>query len=192
MGITVEKFLDIVGDYKLKTVAGEDGLGNITEWFHFVEDVYELKHVNEKELIFSSGRQLQEEAAFRQFIEQLIFIHCSGLVVPVGRHLQEIPCSIVQFCDEKEFPLIKAPQGINISNVIKLFCLQILESEKANKQLFSAMKNAISFPQKTERAEKKISKTQTVPTRHGAGPQGRFLFALIPFDRLEKRSDALT
>lgn len=45
---------------------------------------------------------------------------------------------------------------------------------------------------KTERAEKKISKTQTVPTRHGAGPQGRFLFALIPFDRLEKRSDALT
>lgn len=36
MGITVEKFLDIVGDYKLKTVAGEDGLGNITEWFHFV------------------------------------------------------------------------------------------------------------------------------------------------------------
>lgn len=150
MGITVEKFLDIVGDYKLKTVAGEDGLGNITEWFHFVEDVYELKHVNEKELIFSSGRQLQEEAAFRQFIEQLIFIHCSGLVVPVGRHLQEIPCSIVQFCDEKEFPLIKAPQGINISNVIKLFCLQILESEKANKQLFSAMKNAISFPQKTE------------------------------------------
>ena len=34
--------------------------------------------------------------------------------------------------------------------MIKLFCLQILESEKANKQLFSAMKNAISFPQKTE------------------------------------------
>ena len=150
MGITVEKFLDIVSDYKLKPVAGEEGLDNMTEWFHFVEDAYELDHINEKELIFSSGRHLQEESVFRQFIEQLISMHCSGLVVSLGYHLQGIPCSVVQFCNEKEFPLIKAPQGINISNVIKLFCLQILESEKANKQLFSAMKNAISFPQKTE------------------------------------------
>ena len=150
MGITVEKFLDIVSDYKLKPVAGEEGLDNMTEWFHFVEDAYELDHINEKELIFSSGRHLQEELVFLQFIEQLISMHCSGLVVSLGYHLQGIPCSVVQFCNEKEFPLIKAPQGINISNVIKLFCLQILESEKANKQLFSAMKNAISFPQKTE------------------------------------------
>lgn len=150
MGITVEKFLDIVSDYKLKPVAGEEGLDNMTEWFHFVEDAYELDHINEKELIFSSGRHLQEELVFLQFIEQLISMHCSGLVVSLGYYLQGIPCSVVQFCNEKEFPLIKAPQGINISNVIKLFCLQILESEKANKQLFSAMKNAISFPQKTE------------------------------------------
>ena len=35
MGITVGKFLDIVSDYKMETVAGEDGLDNITEWFHF-------------------------------------------------------------------------------------------------------------------------------------------------------------
>lgn len=150
MGITVERFLDIVSDYKLKSVAGEEGLGNMTEWFHFVEDMQEMAHVNEKELIFSSGSYLQEETVFLQFIEQLISMHCSGLVVTLGRHLMEIPCSVVEFCNEKEFPLIKAPQGINISNVIKLFCLQILESEKANKQLFSAMKNAISFPQKTE------------------------------------------
>ncbi len=52
MGITVEKFLDIVSDYKLKPVAGEEGLDNMTEWFHFVEDAYELDHINEKELIF--------------------------------------------------------------------------------------------------------------------------------------------
>ena len=45
---------------------------------------------------------------------------------------------------------------------------------------------------KNRTRRKKISKTQTAPTGHGAGPQGRLLFALIPFDRLEKRSDALT
>lgn len=47
-------------------------------------------------------------------------------------------------------------------------------------------------PKTRTRRKKQISKTQTVPAGHGAGPQGRFLFALIPFGRLEKRSDALT
>jgi len=150
MGITVEKFLDIVGDYKLKVVAGEQGIGNITEWFHFVEDGYELKNINEKELIFSLGIYLQEETAFLQFVQQLFSRHCSGLAVSIGGHLREIPESVMQLCNERHFPLIKIPQEANISDVIKLFCLQILESEKANRQLFSAMKNAISFPQKIE------------------------------------------
>lgn len=150
MGITVEKFLEIVSDYKLKPVAGEDGLGHITEWFHFVEDMYEIENINEKELIFSSGAQLQEEAIFMEFVIKLVAKNCSGLVIPLGTHVKVFPDSVVQFCNESGFPLIKAPQHVNISNVVKLFCLQILESEKANKQLFSAMKNAISFPQQTE------------------------------------------
>ena len=50
MGITVGKFLDIVSDYKMETVAGEDGLDNITEWFHFVEDEEELRYINEEKI----------------------------------------------------------------------------------------------------------------------------------------------
>lgn len=150
MGITVEKFLDIVSDYKLKVIAGEKGLGNVAEWFHFAEDIHELQHVNEKELFFSAGVHLQETELFLQFIQQLIACQSSGLVLILGHHLKEVPQEILQFCNEQKFPLIKASCDINISNVVKLFCLQILESEKASKQLFSAMKNAISFPQKTE------------------------------------------
>lgn len=150
MSITVEKFLDIVSDYKLKTLAGENGLGNIVEWFHFVEDDYEIQFVNEKELIFSYGQYLQDTDAFQRFIQQLIQRQCSGLVIAIGHHIQQIPPSVIQFCNEQNFPLLQISINANISNVLKLVCLQILESEKANRQLFSAMKNAISFPQKTE------------------------------------------
>ena len=40
--------------------------------------------------------------------------------------------------------------SVNVSNITKLLSIQLLESEKINRQLFSAMKNAISFPEKTE------------------------------------------
>lgn len=150
MSITVERFLDISNDYKIKTIAGEAGLNNIAEWFHFIGDEYELQFTNEKELVFCSGQYLQEDAVFLQVITQLVERKASGLVVGVGHYIKEVPQSVLQFCNEHQFPLLKIASGANISDVVKLFCLQILESEKANRQLFSAMKNAISFPQKTE------------------------------------------
>lgn len=150
MSITVERFLDISNDYKIKTIAGEAGLNNIAEWFHFIGDEYELQFTNEKELVFCSGQYLQEEAVFLQVVTQLVERKASGLVVGVGHYIKEVPQSVLQFCNEHQFPLLKIASGANISDVVKLFCLQILESEKANRQLFSAMKNAISFPQKTE------------------------------------------
>lgn len=150
MSITVEKFLDIVSDYKVKPIAGAEGLGNIAEWFHFIGDGYEVGSVNENELVLSSGQFLQEEEIFLQVVKQLVERHSSGLVVGIGHYIQDMPKSVLQFCDEHNFPLLKVASDANISNMVKLFCLQILESEKANRQLFSAMKNAISFPQKTE------------------------------------------
>ena len=149
MGVTVEKFLEIVSDYKLKTVCGEAGMGNATEWFHFVEDEHEILYLNEKELVFSTMAGMLEETAFMDFVKRLTNKQSSGLVIFVD-DMQELPCSVMDYCDEKHFPVIKAPADTNVSGITKLFCLQILESEKANKQLFSAMKNAISFPQKTE------------------------------------------
>ena len=150
MGITIEKFLDIVSDYKLKPIAGESGLGNIAEWFHFVENDRELLHVNEKELIFSSAAGVMDAAVLLDLIRKLVRKQCSGIVVSGSDNGLAISPEVIAYCDENRFPFLKAPADANISNITKLFCLQILESEKANKQLFSAMKNAISFPQKTE------------------------------------------
>lgn len=150
MSITVEKFLDIVSDYKVKPIAGAGGLGNIAEWFHFIGDEYELQFAGEKELVFCSGQHLQENDVFLHFVKQLAEQKCSGLVVGVGHYIKDVPKPVTAFCDEQQFPLLKISSDAGISDVVKLFCLQILESEKANRQLFSAMKNAISFPQKTE------------------------------------------
>ena len=150
MSITIDRFLETVSDYKVNLIAGKSGISNIIEWFHMVENPFEIEHINEKELVFSSGMSMDTESNFMDFLEQLIARKGSGLVVAYGNYLKCISDQVKKFCNERGFPLMLVAYSVNVSNITKLLSIQLLESEKINRQLFSAMKNAISFPEKTE------------------------------------------
>lgn len=150
MSITIDRFLETVSDYKVNLIAGKSGISNIIEWFHMVENPFEIEHINEKELVFSSGMSMDTESNFMDFLEQLVARKGSGLVVAYGNYLKCISDQVKKFCNERGFPLMLVAYSVNVSNITKLLSIQLLESEKTNRQLFSAMKNAISFPEKTE------------------------------------------
>lgn len=150
VSITVDRFIEAVSDYKVSIIAGKEGVNNIIEWFHMAENMFEIDHINEKELVFSSGEKLDDEHHFMQFLEKLIDRKSSGLVIAYGYYLKCISEKVKKFCNEKSFPLMMVTYSVNISNITKLLSIQLLESEKINRQLFSAMKNAISFPEKME------------------------------------------
>ena len=150
MSITIDRFLETVSDYKVNLIAGKSGISNIIEWFHMVENTFEIEHINEKELVFSSGMSMDTESNFMDFLEQLVARKGSGLVVAYGNYLKCISDQVKKFCNERGFPLMLVAYSVNVSNITKLLSIQIFESEKINRQLFSAMKNAISFPEKTE------------------------------------------
>lgn len=150
MSITVERFIETVSDYKVHLVAGKDGSGNIVEWFHVVENALAMTHVNENELVFCSGENMNDSTALVRFVEALIARKSSGLVLIQGHYLTEIPEPVKKLCGTHGFPLMVLASSVNMSAITKLLSIQLLESEKINRQLFSAMKNAISFPQKLE------------------------------------------
>lgn len=150
MSITIDRFLETDSDYKVNLIAGKSGISNIIEWFHMVENPFEIEHINEKELVFSSGMSMDTESNFMDFLEQLVARKGSGLVVAYGNYLKCISDQVKKFCNERGFPLMLVAYSVNVSNITKLLSIQLLESEKINRQLFSAMKNAISFPEKTE------------------------------------------
>lgn len=150
MSITVERFIETVSDYKIGLVAGKDGNGNIIEWFHVVDNALAMSHVNENELVFSAGENMDDEDTLVRFIEALIERKSSGLVLIQGHYLTEIPEPVKKLCGNHGFPLMVLASSVNMSAITKLLSIQLLESEKINRQLFSAMKNAISFPQKLE------------------------------------------
>lgn len=150
MSITVERFMETVSDYKVNLVAGKDGIGNIIEWFQIVENNLAMTHVNNNELVFCSGEDMNDEAVFVRFIEELIARQSSGLVIMQGHYLTEISDVVKNLCNIQRFPLMVLASSVNMSTITKLLSIQLLESEKINRQLFSAMKNAISFPKKLD------------------------------------------
>lgn len=150
MSITVERFMETVSDYKVNLVAGKDGIGNIIEWFQIVENNLAMTQVNNNELVFCSGEDMDDEAVFLRFIEELIARQSSGLVIMQGHYLTEISDVVKNLCNIQRFPLMVLASSVNMSTITKLLSIQLLESEKINRQLFSAMKNAISFPKKLD------------------------------------------
>lgn len=150
MSITVERYMETVSDYKVSLVAGKDGATNVIDWFNIVENTFALEQLNEKELVLSSGKGLENEDNFVLFAEALIAKKSSGLVLFSNRYVPQLPERIIKLCNEKAFPVMQVHYEVNVSNITKLISIQLLESEKINRQLFSAMKNAISFPEKTE------------------------------------------
>ena len=150
MSITVERFIETVSDYKIGLVAGKDGNGNIIEWFHVVDNALAMSHVNENELVFSSGENMDDEDTLVRFIEALIERKSSGLVLIQGPYVKQVSEVVKKLCNNHSFPLMVLTHSVNMSAITKLLSIQLLESEKINRQLFSAMKNAISFPQKLE------------------------------------------
>lgn len=150
MSITVERFMETVSDYKVNLVAGKGGIGNIIEWFQIVENNLAMTHVNINELVFCSGEDMNDEAVFVRFIEELIARQSSGLVIMQGHYLTEISDVVKNLCNIQRFPLMVLASSVNMSTITKLLSIQLLESEKINRQLFSAMKNAISFPKKLD------------------------------------------
>lgn len=149
MSITVEKFLDVVSDYRIGLVAGRIGIGRPVDWFHFVESAQDGAMVNENELVFINHACLESVDDPLALLHQLVEKNSSGVVVALDKRTQVLAPALLEFCDRAHFPLIEMAADADISSISKLLCIQLLESEKASRQLFSAMKNAISFPQKT-------------------------------------------
>ena len=131
MSITVERFIETVSDYKIGLVAGKDGNGNIIEWFHVVDNALAMSHVNENELVFSSGENMDDEDTLVRFIEALIERKSSGLVLIQGPYVKQISEVVKKLCNNHSFPLMVLTHSVNMSAITKLLSIQLLESEKS-------------------------------------------------------------
>lgn len=113
--------------YQLKLLAGEQGLYRSLRWLYFSEDIGNADFLRGGELMVLTGFGLQGEDEFEAFLQMLISKNSCGVIVNVGKYIFEdkIPQSVLDLCNENQFPLITMPWKYHLSDILQDYSQKI-------------------------------------------------------------------
>lgn len=144
MSISVKKlYKNSITLYKMKLLAGENGLNNSVGWVHILEELNVSHFLEGEELVFTCGLKSDSEEWFFQFVQNLVQAGASALVVNIGDYIREISPEILLYCDEHDFPLFTIPWETRMVEMTKDFCQRIMHNEEKEQHEATAMKNIL-------------------------------------------------
>lgn len=112
--------------YGMRVIAGKEGMSNIVQWVHTVEDIEVSDFLHGGELIFTTGIANKGQDWMLPFVKKLIEKHVSGLVLNIGPYIKAIPAKVISYCNENNFPLMDIPWKTRIVDISRDFCNQII------------------------------------------------------------------
>lgn len=118
----------------------------IIEWTHVVENPEFIKLLHGNELVFTAGLQYTSEEWLMDFVERLIRVGAGGLVLSLHDG-KEYPKQVVDYCNQKQFPLFSAGWNTPYLDIMRLFASVLLKNEQRETNLNTALENAIYYPE---------------------------------------------
>ena len=76
----------------MKLVAGREGLSNLVDWVHVVEEMDYVHFLKGRELIITTGIKEPDDAQLLEFTQRVYATGASGLVFNVGRYIRQKKC----------------------------------------------------------------------------------------------------
>lgn len=157
MGFTLADALNQSQEqYHLKLLAGQEGCSNTISWVHMIEDTTIIQQLWGKELVVTTGHGFQSEEELFMLIKCLIKYNSVGLIINIGKYIFEIPLSIIDYCNEQEFPLLTIPWEVHLADLIKDFCMRCLYSEKEDRELSKLFQEILTNNQIIEEARPQL------------------------------------
>lgn len=147
MAVTLGSLCEKAGYlYGMRVIAGKEGMSNIVQWVHTVEDIEVSDFLHGGELIFTTGIANKGQDWMLPFVKNLIEKHVSGLVLNIGPYIKAIPAKVISYCNENNFPLMDIPWKTRIVDISRDFCNQIILNERKEETIGDTLKNFIFFP----------------------------------------------
>lgn len=129
--------------YKMNLIAGKDGLSNLVQWVHIIEDDEATSFLHGGELVFTAGIMNRKGDWLLNFARRLHEEGTSAFVVNVGPHISEIPVEVIEYCDEQGMPLFTIPWETRMVDMTRDFCHRIMNNEHAEAGTATTIKNII-------------------------------------------------
>ncbi len=158
--------------YKMNLVAGRNGLTNLVQWVHIIEDAEVSAFLHGQELVFTAGIMNREKDWLLGFAKSLYDAGVSAFVVNIGPHTKEITKEVIEFCDEVNLPLFTIPWQTRMVDMTRDFCLRIMNNDHVESSMATTIKNIIF---KVGDLETQILQME----RYGYQRDGNFSFASI-------------
>lgn len=135
-------YREIYSNYKVRLLT-KSCFGKNIGWLHILEDPAFAYLLHGDELIFNSGLSSEPEEYLKHFIDQLIPMHASGLIV-AAREKEDFSQDIISYCNEMQFPLFWADWHTSYLDIMHRFAEILIDYERNETNLIAALKNALS------------------------------------------------
>ena len=145
--------------FRLKLVAGKDGLNKYVSWMCYTEDPDTIEFIRGSELAITTGLNVFRHSQntddksseyiaefLSRTISELVNRNASGLIVNVGKYIDTIPVSIIALCDRLQFPLFTMPWEIHTIDLMQEVCNKIVNDNQKHKTLEQSFYEAIFRP----------------------------------------------
>lgn len=147
MAITLQHLCKYARErYDMYQLVGEEGMDNLVDWVHMLEDPETAYFLHGQELIFTTGIAPHDDDWYITFAEGLVKNKASGWVINIGPYIKEVPRVLIDFCKEHKLPLFTIPWQTRIVDVTNDFCHRIIKAEEIEVSVGGAFRNAIFNP----------------------------------------------
>ncbi len=130
MAVTVRQlFKNAEQLYRAKLIAGEEGLDNLVEWVHIVEDSEVGLFLHGGELVFTTGIVDGSDEWLMDFAKNLHESQASAFVINLDVYIPVVPVELITYCNEIKMPLYTIPWETRQVDMTRDFCQKIIENE---------------------------------------------------------------
>lgn len=157
MGFTIQDMMIISEErYRMKYLAGKNGWSNSISWVHLIEDTTIIRNFWGKELAVTTGLGFSTKEALMELAGHLVQHHAAGLIINIGNYIEELPDSLLTYCEENDLPLLTVPWEIHLSDMMKDFSFHIFVQGSTDEEVANALIAAVEKPDNQEAYRKKL------------------------------------
>ena len=129
--------------------AGGNGMSRSVLGAHTIEKPELSEFLSGKEIVFTTGVAITNEAELLKLAENAFSSDVSALVLNTGKYIKSVPEELKVFCNKNNFPLFTLPWSVHIETVIQsvynLVAARTVENNKSISVFESIMHNPSQY-----------------------------------------------
>lgn len=150
MSITLREIVKQVKHLEMKLVAGEAGLDREVLWTHMVDSDTISAFLQGQELTFTTGIGISEKLPLLRLVQEVYCNGASGIVINIGPYVEKIGQDVLDFANEKAFPVFEVPWKIHMAEIMRIICFDITKEQQSRIEVSAALNNAFLCPAQEE------------------------------------------